>query len=417
MQACFFYFCLLMNVASYIARRILVPGKANFSRPIVRLAVMSISLGLAVMIIAVAIVTGFQQAIRDKIIGFGSHIRITHFDSNASYEVLPITKNTTYYSALKEISGIRNVQVFATKAGIIKTQEQIQGVVLKGVGNDYDWSFFKEKIMEGNVLELSDSTRCNEVLISGKLASLLKLELGDPLRMYFIINNRTRGRKFTITGIYETGLEEFDKRYIIGDIKHIQRLNGWEENQVAGFEVLINDFDKLNEIGTSVYQNIGYELNARTIKDIYPQMFDWLKLQDMNVLIILVLMVLVSSITMISTLLILILERTNMIGVLKALGMRDWSVRQVFLYNAAYIIGRGLLWGNCIAIALSVLQQQYGLITLSQESYYVSTVPINLNILHILALNAGTLAICVSMLVIPSYIITRITPVKAIRFE
>ncbi|MCF8302073.1 MAG: ABC transporter permease [Bacteroidales bacterium] len=406
-----------MNIETFIARRILVPAKANFSRPIVRLAVISISLGLAVMIIAVAIVTGFQQAIRDKIIGFGSHIQITHFDSNTSYEPVPISKSQPFYPSLTETEGIRNIQVYATKAGIIKTRDQIQGGVLKGVGTDYDWSFFKEKIKQGKTLDLNDSARSNNVLISTQLASLLKLKLGDPLRMYFIINNQTRGRKFNIAGIYKTGLEEFDKRYVIGDIRHIQKLNGWDDDQVAGFEVLINDFDKLNELGARVYENIGYELNAQTIKERHPQMFDWLNLQDMNVIIILVLMVLVAGITMISTLLILILERTNMIGILKALGMRDWSVRQVFLYNAAHIIGRGLLWGNIIAIALSLLQQQFGLITLSQESYYVSTVPINLNLLHILALNAGTLAICVAMLVIPSYIITRITPVKAIRFE
>jgi lipoprotein-releasing system permease protein len=406
-----------MNFELFIARRIVAKGSANFSRPIIRIAILSIVLGLAVMIISVAIVTGFQQQIRDKVIGFGSHIQILKYDSNLSLEPEPVAKNQEFYPRLAEEDGIRHIQVFAVKAGIIKTEDQIMGVVLKGIGSDYDWSFFEEKLLEGDPLRVTDSAKSNEILISKKMASKLELKTGDEVRMYFIIDNITRGRKFTVSGIYETGLEDFDNSFVIGDIGHIQKLNNWSGDQVTGFEVLIDDFDRLDEIGDRIYHSIGYDLDARTIKQLYPQMFDWLDLQDMNVIIILVLMVLVSAITMISTLLILILERTNMIGVLKALGSRNWSVRKIFLYNAAYLIGVGLFWGNVFGLALCLVQKYFGIMKLPQESYYVSVVPINLEVLPILALNMGTLLLCVVMLIIPSYIITRITPARAIRYS
>jgi len=346
-----------MNFELFVARRIVSKSGANFSRPIIRIAVVSIILGLAVMIVSVAIVTGFQRQIQEKIIGFGSHIQILRYDSNLSLETEPVSTNQEFYPGLTEVDGIRHIQVFGIKAGLLKTEEQIQGVVLKGIGSDYDWSFFKEKLVEGQPVIVNDSTKSDDVLISRNFASKLKLKLGDDIRMYFIIDNITRGRKFKIAGIYETGLEDFDNTFVIGDIKHIQKLNNWEENQVTGFEVIIDDFDRLDELGEYIYNTIGYDLDARSIKHIYPQIFDWLSLQDMNVIIILALMVMVAAITMISTLLILILERTNMIGVLKALGSKNWSVRKIFLYNAMYIIGKGLLWGNIVGIAICLLQK------------------------------------------------------------
>jgi lipoprotein-releasing system permease protein len=406
-----------MNTEQFIARRLIKGGPGSFSAPIIRIAIISVVIGLAVMIVSVAIVTGFQKQIREKIIGFGSHIQIAKFDSNNSFEFEPISGKQAFYTTLARTEGIKHIQAFATKAGIIKTPEQIQGVVFKGVGADFDWSFFSNKLVSGKPFPTKDTTLSNSVIISKNLADLLKIKVGDPLRMYFIIENQARARRFLVSGIYNTGLAEFDLKFIFGDIRQIQKLNGWGQDSVSGFDVYINNFNQLDKIGKLVYKEVGYDLNARTIRDLYPQMFDWLDLQDMNVIIILVLMVLVSGMAMISSLLILILERTNMIGVLKALGARNLSIRRIFIYNAAYIIGKGLLIGNITGISLCLLQKHFSLVSLPQESYFMSVVPINLDILHILFLNAGTLLVCLLMLIVPSFIIARITPVKAIRFD
>ena len=406
-----------MNVERFIAGRILSPEKSNFSHPIVRIAIISIALGMTVMFVSIAILTGFQNQIREKVIGFGAHIQITHYDENSSFEPRPVPMNQPFYPGLEKVKGIRHIQVYANKAGIIKTKDQIQGVVLKGVGKDYDWSFFKDKIVEGTNFKVPDTGKTNDILISKSLASLMKFRVNDDLRMYFISGNQTLGRKFHISGIYETGLEELDNMFVIGDIHHIQKLNNWEPDQVGGFEVLINDFRDIDRLEKYIYTNIGFSLDAVSIKQLYPQIFDWLDLQDINVLIILILMILVAGITMISTLLILILERTNMIGILKALGMKNRGIRKIFLFNASYIIGLGLLWGNLAGLALCLVQVKSGIITLPQESYYVSVVPINLDMMNIVVLNAGTLVVCMLMLLMPSYIITRVSPVKAIRFD
>jgi len=408
-----------LNFELFIAGRIFSKSKANFSRPIVRLGIISVALGLSVMIISVSIVTGFQKQIRDKVIGFGSHITITNFEVNSSYEPSPLSQHQSFYPSLDTIKGIKQIQVFATKAGIIKTDEQIEGVILKGIGSDYDWSFFKEKIITGQHFNVTDSLKTNDVIISKNLASRLKLSISDPLRMYFIIQDemQPRGRKFNISGIFETGLEEFDKLYIIGDIYHIRKLNKWDNDQVGGFEVLIDNYAQIDEMGELVYQQIGYDLNSKTIKQLHPQIFEWLSLQDMNVIVIISLMVLVAGITMISTLLILILEKTSMIGTLKAFGTRDSSIRKIFIYNAVYIIGKGLIWGNGIALGLSLLQLKTGIFKLNQESYYVSEIPVNLQFTQFLIINVGTMIICTLMLIIPTYIITKISPVRAIRFN
>jgi lipoprotein-releasing system permease protein len=400
----------------FIARRILSKGKANFSRPVIRIAILSIALGLIVMFVAIAILTGFQKQVRQKVIGFGGHIQISHFDENTSYELQPISTHQEFYPSLDKVPGIRHIQVYALKAGIIKTSSQIQGIVLKGVGSDFDWSFFGNRIVKGTYLHVTDTARSNDVIISKKLASLLQLRLHDDLRVYFLSGNTTLGRKFRICGIYETGLEEFDKLYILCDIRQIQKLNNWNPDQVAGFEVLIDDFHDIDRLGKYVYKRIGFSLDAKTIKQLYPQIFDWLDLQDINVLIILILMILVAGITMISTLLIIILERTGMIGILKALGMRNPGIRRIFMINAVYITGIGMFWGNIVGLGLCFLQLRFGIITLPQESYYVSVVPINLDPLNILLLNAVTLVICTVMLIVPSYIVTKVSPVRAIRF-
>ncbi len=408
-----------MNLELFIAGRIVSKGRANFSGPIVRLSVFSIALGISVMILAIAILTGFQQQVRDKVIGFGGHVEITAYDVTTSAEANPVSMFQPFYPSLDSVPGVRHIEVFASKAGIIKTADQIEGVILKGVGTDFDWSWFESKMVDGDRFYLSDSARSDMVVISKSLADRLLLKTGDPLRMYFINRDEVqpRGRKFTISGIYETGLEEFDKLYVVGDIQHVQSLNNWEPDQVGGFEVYLDNYNEMDEMGQMIDNMVGVDLKAQTIRQLHPQIFEWLSLHDMNVVIIIVLMVLVAGITMISTLLILILEKTNMIGVLKALGTKNRSIRKVFIYNAVYIIGQGMIWGNAFALTLSLLQLKFGLFKLNQESYYVSEVPVNMAFSHYLLVNLGTLAACTLMLIIPSYIVTKISPVKAIRFN
>lgn len=414
-----------MNLPYFIAQR-LIKGRrqeTSFSRPINVIAIVGISTGLAVMILAVSILTGFKQQIRDKIVGFGSHIQVLNFDSNLSFETVPVSINQEFIPKIKGLPGVKHLQVFATKAGIIKTDDAIQGVVLKGIGSDYDWDYFKSNMVEGNVFTVNDSTRTNQVIISRKIADMLKLKTNDTISMHFI-QDPPRMRRFTISGIYETSLEEFDKIYVFCDIGHIKRLNGWEYDQVSGFEVFIKDFDHLDEMTQEVRDAIGYKLNESDIKvkvtNIrikYPQIFDWLNFQDLNVIIIIILMLVVAGFNMISGLLILILEKTNMIGVLKALGSEDKVIRRIFLYQAAYLIIKGLLWGNLIGIGIAFLQLKTGLLTLDPSSYYIKTVPVNLDMIHVLLLNAGTMAAIILMLLIPSQLVSRITPVKAIRYD
>lgn len=371
------------------------------------------------MIVSVAIVTGFQNEITRKVVGFGAHIQISNYDKNNSFEAEPVYLSGNTYELLDSLENVDHIQVFANKAGIIKTDEEIQGVVLKGAGPDFNWNFFNEKIIEGEPLKIITNSTSDNVLISRSLADLLKLSTGNPLRMYFISadGSKTRGRRFNISGIYETGLQEFDILYVIGDIKHIQKLNNWSEDQAGGIEIFLKDFSNLDETNKVIFENISYDLDSRTIKDLHPQIFDWLELQDMNVIIIIILMILVSSIAMVSTLLILILERTNMIGILKALGYKNANLRKIFLYHAAYILILGLFWGNLFGISICLFQYYTGIIGLPQESYYMDVVPVNLNLLNVLMINLGSVFICMIILIFPSYIISRITPIRAIRFS
>jgi len=414
-----------MNLPYFIAQR-LIKGRregTSFSRPINIIAIIGIATGLAVMILAVAILTGFKQQIREKIVGFGSNIQIANYDSNISFETAPIHQGQDFIPKIRNIPGIKHVQVFATKAGIIKTDEDIQGVVLKGVGSDFDWSYFASNITDGSIFTVTDTGRTDKVIISKKISDMLHLKIDDSFAMHFI-QDPPRMRKFTVSGIYETSLEEFDKMYVFCDIGHIKRLNGWEDDQVSGFEIFIDDFDTLDEMTLAVRDAIGYQMHedeeqfkVTNIRTKYPQIFDWLNFQDINVIIIIGLMLIVAGFNMISGLLILILEKTNMIGILKALGSQDITIRRVFLYQAAYLIGKGLLWGNLIGIGLAFIQLETGLVTLDPSSYYIKTVPVNLDLIHILLLNAGTMAAILIMLLVPSKLISRITPVKAIRYD
>lgn len=419
-----------MDTELYIAKRIIFGRnrESRFSRPIVRIAIIGIALGIAVMVLTIAIVTGFQAEIRDKVIGFGAHIQIFNYDSNTSFEPNPIDKNQAFVQVLKNTRGIRHIQMYATKNGIIKTSTDNEGVVLKGVGADYDWGFIKKNLVEGDTFSIGDSTISNKIIISKILSNRLKLALGDKLNIYFITKRKPeyegapekfekRARNFIIQGVYETGFEEFDKRTVIVDIGQIRKLNYWTEDEIGGFEILVDDFKQLDTLGKTVYENIGQGLNSQTIKEANSTIFSWLDLMDWNAIIVIALMVIVASINMISALLVLILERTNMIGILKALGASNGGIRRIFIYNAAYLIGLGLLWGNIIAIVICFVQQKYGLITLPQETYYISKVPINLVWWHVALLNAATMIVCVLMMILPSFIVTKITPVKAIRFS
>ncbi len=408
-----------VNLPAFIATRLNSKDKDNLSGPVVRIAVTTIALGLSVMILAVAVLIGFQSEIRNKVIGFAAHIQVDNFDSNSSYESEPVPMDQPFYPELEDVDGIRHIQVFALKAGIIKTEDQLHGIVMKGVSHDFDWEFFRTHLVSGKVLEFSDTAASKGLLISGMISRKLKLQPGDEARMYFLSGSEAqpRGRKFIVSGIYETGLEEFDEAFVIGDIRHIQSLNNWDTGMVSGFEVFIDDFKDLKKMGDLVYQSIGYDLNAETVTDTYPQIFDWLRLMDINVVIILVLMILVAGITIISTLLILILERTNMIGILKALGIKDNDLRKLFLYLTARIILKGMIWGNLFGIGIGLLQHYFRIIPLDEESYYISYVPIALNLSHILLINAMTFLLCLVMVLIPGYIIGKISPVKAIRYQ
>ncbi len=414
-----------MNTELFIARR-LVSDKENrksISRSIVRIAVFGISLGLTVMIIAVSVVTGFKEEIRSKVIGFGAHIQIINFDSNLSFETNPVSENQDFYPYIDTLEGIEHIQVYATKAGIIKTGDNIEGVVLKGVSTDFNWSFFNKNIMEGTTLSLSDTATSNDILISKYTARRLELKAGDDIAMYFV-QDPPRMRRLTIKGIYETSLEEFDRTFAIADIRHIQKLNNWEDDMVSGFEVFISNFDELHQMTALVREKAGFlftedgdKLRVINILDKYPQIFDWLELQNINVVVILALMLLVAGFNMVSGLLILILERTNMIGILKALGSNNFSIRKIFLYQSSFLIMRGLFWGNLIGIGLAFLQDQFKFIKLDQASYYIAYAPINLSFTNLLLLNLGTLIITVLMLLIPSMMISRISPEKSIKFN
>lgn len=407
-----------MNYELLIARKISSSRliSASISKPIVKIAVTGVAIGFAVMIVAIAIVTGFKKEIREKVIGFGSHIQISNFDENNSYETKPILKSDSFISKLSSIKGVKHVEEFATKAGIIKTQTAIEGVVVKGIGKDFDWNYFNKHLVGGHSLVIPVSGKSNDVLISKLTATRLQLKLGDDIITYFI-QQPPRARRFRICGIYETGLEEFDGKFIFCDIAHIRQLNDWCESQTGGYEVAVSDFHSLDKTGEAIYSTIPADMNSRTIKELYPQIFDWLGLQDVNGAIIIVLMLIVSVMNMISALLIIILERVQMIGTLKALGAYNFSVRKIFLYVSAFLIGRGLLIGNLIGIGLCLIQYFTHFIHLDQQSYYISFIPVSLSLENILMLNVGTLCVCILMMILPTIIITKITPLQALRFS
>ena len=391
-----------------------------------RISVFGITLGLAAMILSVAVVTGFQNEIKAKLIGFNSHIQISNYDNNVSAEPKPISKIQPFLTQLKCNPEIRHIEVYATKNGIVKTKTDNEGILLKGIDKDYDWDFLNKNFVAGKGFEVGDTVSKN-IVISKYLSDKLNLKLNDKMIIYFIVDRfdslgvktrtETSAKDFYISGIYETGLEDVDKTLVLTDIRRIQKMNGWREDEVAGFEIAIKDYKKIDDVGYEVDELIGQGLVAMTIKQTNPSIFGWLDMMDINVILILVMMVIVAGINMISALLILILERTNMIGILKAMGVKNSSVQKIFLYNSVYLIGKGLLWGNIVGISIALIQQHFGIFKLDAKVYYLSQIPINISPMYILVLNAGTLLCCLIMLIVPSFIISRITPVKAIRFS
>lgn len=414
-----------MRTGLFIAKRLTYNDetRTSFSGPIVRISITGIALSLAVMIIAISTVTGFKNEIRRKMIGFGSHIQIVNYDANSSFETEPISKDQSFLPVLETIPGIRHIQSFATKPGIIKTKEDIQGAIAKGVGSDFDWSFFADNLVEGSIFTATDTGITNNVVISKYFSDLLRLKPGDRFAMYFI-DDQPSGRAFTVSGIYRTSLMEFDKQFILVDIGHIQKLNNWSSSQVSGFEILITDYKALDDVTNEVYTIAGISFNADgsklrviNIRERYPQIFDWLGLIDKNVWVLLGLMLIVSAFNMISGLLIIILDRTTMIGILKALGMNNHGIRSIFLYQSFYMMLKGLFWGNLVGIGICLLQYHFRILTLNPESYFLDFVPVNFNILHLVLLNIGTLIVTLAVLMLPSMVIARIDPSKTIRFD
>lgn len=417
-----------MNTELFISNRLFFDksNKHFLSQRILRIALFGIALSLAVMIVSVAVITGFKSQIRNKVIGFGSHIQIINFNARNTFELPPVSRNQPFLINLAKINGVEKIEVFATKPGMIKTDEYIQGIVFKGVDTGYDWDFFKKNLVDGRLPNINDSARVNEIIISQKVSNLLKLNVDDQAVLFFINENENNPRllQLKICGIYNTSLEEFDNLFVLGDIKQIQRLNVWNNDQISGFEILVNDFKNIDAIDQEVRRTvISYSedqesmLRTESITQQYPQIFDWLSITDMNVWVIIILVVLVAGFNMISGLLVLILERSNMIGILKAMGSPSWSIRKVFLYLSVFLTSRGMLWGNIFGIALVLIQKWFHVIKLNPETYYVPVVPVNISIVHILLLNIGTLLLTFLMLIIPSYLVSKISPDKTIRFD
>lgn len=509
----------VLNTSFFIAKRLAFKSdhKKSFARPIIRFAVLSMAMGIAVMILSISIVTGFQNEIRDKVVGFGSHITISSLTSNRSMESTRLLRHQKFYPSLDQVDGVRHIQVFATKPAIIETKADVKGVIVKGISNDFDWDFFGDKIIHGNRLDLASEKALQQIIISKAIATRLKINVDDKLTVYYPDPKKGLSpRNYTVVGIYHTGLSDFDNEWILTDIRHLQQINHWgirgnllisdscsdrrigieakgyggqggldflwsdtsrsgvgphyfqinsdtlitviiqdisgtlgdtlsfhfipksqysapycaqncdiifsesgstDQEYVGGFEVILDNYDQLLKMDDLIYNNLDYGFRTQTITDQVPEIFNWLNMLDTNVIIIIALMILVSVINISSALLILILERTNAIGLLKTMGSTSWSIRKIFLYQAAYIIVKGLIWGNAVGISLILLQKYTRIFKLQQENYFLSYVPVNIDITHIILLNLGVLIISLLLLILPSYYISKIRPVKAIRFN
>ena len=415
-----------MNFPLYIAKRIYSDqgDKRKVSRPAIRIATIGVAIGLAVMIVTVSVVLGFKHTIRDKVVGFGSHIQVHNIMNYNGSDPHPICANDSLMKAVGKLPGVAKAERFSMTQGILKTDEDFLGIAIKGIAEEYDTTFLSQHLIAGNITSFSDKTSKYKLLVSKMIADKMRLKVGDKVFGYFIDNQDVRTRKFTISGIYQTNMTRFDETLCFTDLHTANKLNGWTDNQVTGIEVLVKDFEKVNDTANQFIDNInrtsdeqGNSLTSETIYELYPQVFSWLELLDINVWIILALMVCVAGFTMISGLLIIILERTQMIGILKALGARNKTVRHTFLWFSVFIIGQGLFWGNIVGIGIVLLQKYTGFITLDPQTYYVSEAPMELNLPLVALINIATLLICVFVLIAPSYLISHIHPAKSMRYE
>lgn len=387
------------------------------SAPLVKIAVASIAIGVLVMIMSVSILRGFQNEITRKVAGFGSHIIVKNLQPASAYNATPISTGRDASKRIMTVPGVKHLQYYATKGGMAKTDDQIHGIIMKGMSSDYDTSFFAENLVDGRLFRFADSTASNEIIVSSTIASKLRLHVGDKLRTYFWQGNNYRARAFSIAGIYNTDLSDFDQHYIIGDLRQVQRLNGWETDEVEGYEIMVDKFDHIGSIAQEVLATIDYDLTCTTIMEQNPALFAWLNLLNSNIFLIIGIMILVCVVAIISALLIMIFEKASTIGLLKTIGATNRSVRNIFLIKSAHIIGQGILIGDAIAFALCWLQNHFQIIRLDSESYSMSFVPIELNLLTFLLISIGSLAVCLLALLAPASYIARIEPAKTLRFQ
>lgn len=406
-----------MQFEKLIASRFLQRDKSNFSRPLVNIAAYTITLGVVVMIMAVSILRGFQQQITDKVVGFGSHITLRSYGFVNEYEEMPVSLSDEEQQAIVGLPSVKHLQAYALKGGMLKTAEQIQGIIFKGVDRHYDSTFFAQHLVRGRLFRTPDSVASNEIIISQRMANLLHLDTGMKARTYFWLGDNYRARAFQIVGLYNTDLSEFDEHYIIGDLRQVQRLNGWDSTLVAGYEVTLHDFDRLEQGLDDVKGATSPEIAITSIREEQPSMFAWLDLLNSNIVLILVIMSLVCAASVVSALLIMIFEKTSMIGLLKTLGSTNGSIRRIFMRKATAIVGRGVVVGNVIALALCLVQHYFHVVKLDTESYSMSFVPVDINILYFVIISAATLLLCFLALLVPSTYIAHIDPAKTIRVE
>jgi len=406
-----------LSFESFIAKRFLPKDRNSYSGPLVKIATYSIALGVLVMVMAVCILRGFQGEIRQKVVGFGSHIIVTTFATGNAYEETPISTERPEVSRILSTPGVRHLNFFANKGGMIKTEDQIHGIIFKGVNSDYDSTFFASNLIEGRLFAFPDEKPSNEVIISQTVANKLNLTVGDKMRTYFWQGESYRARAFEVCGIYSTDLSEFDEHYVVGDLRQVQRLNDWDSNQVAGYEILVDDFKHLDQVAAAVITQLSYDLTMATIVQQNPALFSWLDLLDSNIVLIIIIMMLVCTVSIISALLIMIFEKTSTIGILKALGTTDVSIRKIFLFKSTSIIGKGILLGDVLALLLGWLQHQFHIVQLDSASYSMDTVPVDLNPWIFIVISVATLGLCLLALLLPTAYISRIEPSKTIKFD
>jgi len=400
----------------FISKRIAKKTTGSFSASIIKIATVAVALSTFIMILAACIVNGFQNELEKKIFGFWGHIQIVDYNTNNFNDAIPVERSDTLENIFNLLPNIKSYHQFASKAGILKSKTQIEGIVLKGIGTDYDWDFLNSKIIEGKALEIRPDDTTRNIIISQILANRLQIKVGDQIKFYYI-KKSTRGKKLHVQGIYHTGMEEYDKLYCFADIKQIQHLNKWNKNLISGYELFVKDLNYLDKTDEVLFKSLPLQLRSHTIKNLFPTMFDWIDLTVRNKYIILTLVIIVTAFNMMTVLLILVLERTNMIGILKALGAQDWSIQKIFIINVSYITSIGLLIGNALAIGFALIQKNTGLIKLPEKSYYLSQVPISIDIPTILLLNSIAISSILLILILPTLVVKKINVIKAIRFD